>query len=304
MGVENVKLEPVDFYLGNDQAQVEKITCVEDNADSLDGKYGFFYDKDGNKHYFWFNTSGGAAVDPAIAGYTAHVVAITTGDSANAVATALAAVLTAVAGFDATASGYVVTLTHTGIGYALNSHDAQADADKTGFGFKVTTVGDTYASIGLLDGDVSVSGLGRNPVDVTAHQHGTQILGQILSSGSNPEITASIKEVTSENMQKLLRYSSGAYLPVGGSQALVGGGSLGVFGSPLSTKAVLHPVRLDAADKSEDLCFWKASLDLDGVTFSGENIMNLPFKMKAFKDTTKPKAIDTWVLGDWSQSLT
>jgi hypothetical protein len=300
MGAENCKLEPVDLYLGNDQVQIQKISCVGDDNASLQNKRGFFYDKDGNKHFFQFNVAT-LGTPSVISGYTAHPVAIALNASANAVASALAAVLTAVTGFDAAASGYVVTLTHTDEGYALPAHDDEDDAFDTEFAFSMVQVGDLYESMGLLDGDVTVNGLSRKLIDITAHQHGADILGQILSGSGNPELSASLKEVTTENYKKLLRYSSGAYLPIGGSQELVGGGSAGQFGNPQSVKCVLHPIRFDVADKSADLCFWKTTLDLDQLAFSSEKIQNLPIKIKAFNDPSKPKAINTWVYGDWSQ---
>lgn len=302
MGVENIQMEPMDVYIGTDQAQVQKITCVADVASSLNNKYFFFYDSAGAKHYAWFNVAA-AGVNPAIAGYTANVVAISAGASASAVATALAAVLTAVTNFDSTSSGNVVTLTATTNGYATLAHDAQASAGKTNFAFELTTVGDLYEKIGLLDGDIEVSGLSREPVDITAHQTGTSTIGQIFSGFGNPELAVVLKEVTTANIKKLVRYAGGSYLPVGGSNELVGSGSLGQFKGPQYAKVVLHPVRLDTADKTADYCFWKCSVDLDSVSFSGENLLSLPATIRAFNDESKPKAISTWVRGDWSQSL-
>lgn len=304
MGVENIKVEPMYVYMGTTQVQIQKISCVADVSGSLNNKYFLFYDAAGTKRYAWFNVSAGGS-DPALSGYTGHAVAISTNDSATAVATALAAVLTAVSGFDATSSGYQVTLTATATGYAVPAHDAQASASRTAFGFEVTQVGDTYESIGLLDGEIEISGLSRAPADITAHQSGPTIIGQILTGSGNPELSFSLSELTSANYEKILRYSSGSYLPVGsGTTKLMGGGSLGQFKVPPYAKVVLHPVRLDTADKSNDYCFWKTSIDLDSVSFSGEAPVVLPVSVRAFKDTSKPAAIDTWVYGDWSQSLT
>lgn len=302
-GTENVKLEPMDVYIGQDQVQVQSIVCLGDTADSLDGRYAFFYDSAAAKHYFWFNTSGGSAVDPAISGYTAHAVAITTGASASAVATALAAVLTAVTGFDATASGYTVTLTATASGYATLAHDAQATLGKTGFGFNLITVGDLFEKIGIIDGDIAVSNFGAKYVDVTTHQTGSDVLSQIKSGSGNPELSFAMKEVTTAKYEKVIRYSGGSYLPVGGANKLVGAGSYGKFQSPQLARVVLHPVRLDLADKTNDYAFWKCTIALDSVSFSGEKVLTLPVKIKAFQDCDKPVAVNIWSYGDWSQSF-
>lgn len=302
-GTENIKLEPMDVYIGETQAQVQDIVCVADVSSSLNNKYFLFYEPSGTKHYAWFNV-GGAGVDPALSGYTAHAVAIAANSTANTVAAALQAVLDVIAGFDAAVTGYTVRLTNTATGYAVLAHDAQATASKTGFAFNLITVGDTFEKIGFIDGDIEVSGLSRSPVDITTHQTGTSIVGQINSGSGNPELSFAIKEVTTAKYEKVLRYSAGSYLPVGGSNKLIGGGELGQFQSPQYTKVVLHPVRLDTADKTNDYCFWRCTLDLDSITFSGENILTLPVVMKAYKDCDKPKAINVWAYGDWSQSLT
>lgn len=303
-GTENIKVEPMDVYLGNDQVQVQSIVCLGDTAAAtLNNKYAFFYDSAGAKHYFWFNVAT-TGVDPAISGYTAHVVALTALANANAVATALAAVLTAVSGFDATASGYTVTLTATAMGYATLAHDAQASAGKTGFAFNLITVGDTYEKMGFIDGNIEVSGFGGTFVDVTAHQTGADVLSQIKTGAGNPELAFSLKEVTTAKYEKILRYSGGSYLPVGGSNKLIGGGSLGKFSAPQLTKCILHPVRLDTADKTNDYAFWQVTVALDKLTFSGEEVITLPVVIKSYQDCDKPKAVNIWSYGDWSQSLT
>ncbi len=123
MSIQNISVRPHLVYLGSDIAQVQSITCVADVTSSLQNKYFLFHDSAGAKHYAWFNVAT-LGVDPAPAGgWTGHAVAISANDSASAVATALAAVLTAVTGFDATVSGYTVTLTHTAIGYAQPAID-------------------------------------------------------------------------------------------------------------------------------------------------------------------------------------
>ena len=100
MPIQNIKINPMLVTFGKDVYQVQTITCVADVASSLQNKYFLFTDSAGAKRYAWFNV-GGLGVDPAPAGgWTSHPVAITANTSATGVATALAAVLTAVTGFD------------------------------------------------------------------------------------------------------------------------------------------------------------------------------------------------------------
>lgn len=303
--VTNIKIEPMEVYIGTDQALIQTITCVADVASSLNNKYFMLYTAAGAKHGFWFNVAT-AGSDPlsGVTGVTSNAVAISEGASASAVATALEAVIEAVTGFDSTVSGAVVTVTNSSSGYAPFGHDAQATASKTGFAFQVTQVGDSFENVGYLDGDISISALSRNPVDITAHQDGATILGQILTGAGNPELSFNLKEVTAANFRKILRYSNGEFYPIAASATSgMGGGSAGQFKSPTMCKIVLHPVRLGIADKTNDFCFWKCVLDLDSISFSGENILTLPVNAKAFKDNTKQGAVDVWMFGDWSQSF-
>lgn len=301
MGIENVKIEPMDVYIGVDAYQEQKITCVADVASSLNNKYFVLYEG-ANQWLVWYNVASGGTA-PVIAGYTAAEVAIAANATASAVATATELVIEALSGLNSTVSGAEITVTASNYGYSIPAHDSQAA--KTGFAFELVTTGDTFAKVGMIDGDIEVSGLSRSPVDIVSHQTGTTVLGQIFSGSGNPEMTFNMKEVVYSSYEKILRYAAGAFKPVAASSTTaIGGGSAGLFGSPEFVKVVLHPVRLGIADKTNDYCFWKATLDLDSVTFSGENILMLPVNMKAFNDDTKHPAISTWMYGDWSQTLT
>jgi hypothetical protein len=301
MGVESIKIEPVDVYIGEDAAQVQKVTTVADVSSSLNDKYFVLYSPT-VKYLVWLNI-GSAGSAPVISGYTNIEVTAAANATASAIATAVQTAVDGHAAFVATVSGNVVTITNAATGAAPFAHDSQSA--KTGFAFEVTTVGDAYEKIGLIDGDIEVGGLSRSPVDIMAHQKGTTILGQILTGSGNPELSFSIKEFTKAKFEKVLRYSTSSYYPVAASStSVVGGGSLGQFKTVNYTKVVLHPVRLGVADKSADICMWKCALDLESFTLSGENIVTLPVTVKAFEDDTKAPNISTWMLGDWSQTLT
>ena len=115
MAIQNISVRPMQVYLGEDIAQVQSITCVADVTSSLQNKYFLFHDAAGAKRYAWFNVATLGVDTAPLGGWTVHAVAISANDTASAVATALAAVLTAVTGFDAAVSGYTVTFTHTSI---------------------------------------------------------------------------------------------------------------------------------------------------------------------------------------------
>lgn len=300
-GTENIQLEPVDVYIGKNQAQKQKITCLADVSSSLNNKYFLIYDETGERMYVWFNV-GAAGVDPALAGYTEIEVAIAVNATAQQVAAALQAALDAKTEFVATVSGKVVEVTNAAIGYATQAHDADIEASRTLFAFDMVVVGDTMEKVGMLDGDVELSGLSQEPLDVTAHQTGTTKLAQLLTGAGSPELAINLKEVTVDRIKKMRRYTSGEHLPVGqGSTPLVGGGLRGQFKPVLTTRVVLHPVSKEFADHSRDVCLWKCSVDLDTMTFSGENVLTLPVTVKANYDCSKPSPVSVWAYGDWTQ---
>lgn len=115
-------------------AEVVSITCPA--ATSINSKYFTFeIANSGTKYYAWFNVNSGG-VDPAVSGRTGVAVAVATGATAAQVATALSAAIDALAGFTASASGAVVTMTQVTAGGAPDP----ADVD-SGVTIEVTTQG-------------------------------------------------------------------------------------------------------------------------------------------------------------------
>ena len=300
--VANIRIEPVDLYLGKDQKQLQKVICVADVSDSLHEKYFALHSAAGGKHLIWFDTGTGTA--PSIAGYTPIRVTITTNATADQVASQMASQITSIAPthYNATASGKTVTIEDDIVGPAHIAADAEVTLKKTGFAFDYVVAGDLMEKMGYMDGDVEISGLSQEMMEVTAHQTGTTALAQLLKSAGKPEISATLKEVIGEVWQKLKRYSSGTYLPqIAGSTPIVGNGTAGLFKAMKTARVVLHPVSKDFADHTADLALWKCNIDLDSVAFSGENILTLPVKIMANNDNTKPAPVSMFQYGDWTQ---
>lgn len=118
-------------------AEVTDVTCSADVADSLDGKY-FTFSSPTVNYYAWYNTSGGGAVDPALANKTGVEIAITTGDTANAVATATRAAIDALAAFVVTGA-----TNHAIITNAVKGASTNWAAGDSGFTASVTNEGTT-----------------------------------------------------------------------------------------------------------------------------------------------------------------
>ena len=298
MPIQNVQIRPMYVTIGKDIVQAQSITCVPDVASSLQNKYFLFMDAAGAKRYAWFNVAT-LGVDPAPVFGTGHVVAIAANATATAVATALAAILTAVTGFDAAASGYIVTLTHTAIGYAQPAYDA-ASPNGTGFSFRVLTLGMTASSAGCIEGDIEMGGFEQDKVEITCHDSGTTIKNELISGYSKPTISFTLQETDKASLKKILIMAGmKSFTPIGADKDEVFGyGPANVGGQNPKVLINLHPVALDASDKTEDWNIWSAELGLDTFTFSGENVSTVPASFNIYPDETKPKTIQFFMIGD------
>lgn len=123
--------------------QVQTVTAVADIAGSLNNKYYLTssvntVSKAQKNFYVWFNVSAGGT-DPALPGKTGVEVDISTGDSANTVATAIRGALNALTNdFVATGAGAAVIETNVACGLVTAAADGAAP---TGFAFANTMAG-------------------------------------------------------------------------------------------------------------------------------------------------------------------
>ena len=299
----NIKIEPMVVNWGESVMQVQTITCVADVASSLNNKYFVFYDAAGVKNYVWFDVNS-AGTDPAVSGGTGHEVNLGVADSASAVATATAAVLTAVTGFDCTASSNVLTLTATVAGRAKPAHDGAAPS---GFDFVVDVYGDTAADVGYTDGSIELS-FEQNLVDIVANQTGSEILSHI-NTGNNLSFSVVFKETSYNQLRKIFGDMTDSLVPDGtgvSSTEVLGYGTTRQFKQTYgrTKKLVMHPKVLASNDYSRDWCFWKAIAMPESIAFSGEEIMNIPVAFMVYIDTTKAPQVSKMVIGDHTQTLT
>lgn len=123
---------------GNDTQEVTSITCVADETDSLDGTYFLLEDEDGTVA-FWIDTDDSGTVEPSHgADRSIEITTIVTDDTANTVATKVAAAINADSKFSAPApDANIVLATNT----AYQPMTAQA-AGTSGF-----TVAESVAGV-------------------------------------------------------------------------------------------------------------------------------------------------------------
>jgi hypothetical protein len=295
MSISNVKVNPQYVYFGANTAQVEEIICVADVSSSLNNKYFTFVTSAGVKHYAWFNVAA-AGTDPALAGgWTAHVVAISANATATAVASALQAVLTVVTGFDASVSGFTVTLTHTASGYAQPARDIN-----TGFAFEVLTLGMVEEEVGCLDGDIEISGFTQQKLEITCHHSGSTVLDERITGYDKLEVALTIKETNKAKLKDIFtKQGMGSFTPTGADKEEVFGyGPTRVGSANPKFKVRFHEVGVDASNKSNDWNFWSCELGIDTLNFSGENVSVIPATLTVYPDSTKPVGIQFFMIGD------
>lgn len=122
------------------------VTTVADVASSLNSKYFLLNGADGVNYYIWINVAG-AGVDPMVASRTGVPVAIAANASANTVAAAVEAAMSALASVGTSS----VLANAVSFNQSVAGHGALADSvpAPTGFAFaytQVTAVLDAYVS--------------------------------------------------------------------------------------------------------------------------------------------------------------
>ena len=157
--------------------------------------------------------------------------------------------------------------------------------------------------LGGLDGDISFS-FNVTTVEVTAHQHGTQVLDEIVTGKTVESISMVLKETDAAKVEALIAATGGSFTPASGTE-VVGLGTADNFKvlSSIAQKLVLHPTRLEAADLSKDICFWKTVPIVKAFTFSPENVATLEIEFKVFPDFTKETAVNIFAIGDHTQDF-
>lgn len=135
---------PIDSVVG--AYEVTNVTCVADVSGSLAGKYFLLSAGDsGTDYYVWFKVSG-SGTDPQVLDRTGIEVDISTNDSANAVASAVQAILNPMTDFNATVFLSVVTVTNTTAGFTQD-----AAVGTSGFSISVTTQGGYFVTYSVAD---------------------------------------------------------------------------------------------------------------------------------------------------------
>lgn len=294
--VAQIRIEPVDVTW-----QGPEIDCFDFSgvtASGLGGGYVLIYNSAGTAFKVWFDENDTDS-EPTVSGTTAIEVDYGAGALPAAIAAAFATAVNENASFNAYIDGSTVKVERAVDGEVVSTDISEAPG----------LVGEVIQSgksvyLGVLQEDVEVS-LEETTLELTGHQTGTTLLAD-LRQGVSATITLTLQE--SDNPKRKTLFSNtagGTYTPSGGTEVF-GWGNLkqGMSTITDAVKLVLHPVALEASDRSRDLCFFKAYPLIDTLTFSGENPETLSISFKAYIDQDRPKGVNLFAFGDHTQTIT
>jgi hypothetical protein len=282
-------------------------TCIDVTtaAAANDGTY-FLIDApdshggNNQEFYVWFDLDG-ISTDPSIASRTGISVTTATGETADQVATALAAALDGNANFRAkvdSADSSVVLIKPT---YGGPVDQVTTDGDTT-FDF-VQTASGLGGPLGKTSGGVEVS-MEAQSATIQSDQTGALILDEVFT-GSSVECTMSLLEMTPDRWQALVGSVTGDTFTPGGGSELTGYGESRLYESffDLGGQLILHPTRKDASDRSYDITFWKSAPKPSSINFSGEEPQVMEITFTALADRGVNSAINLMAFGDHDQDV-
>jgi len=287
----NIKINPI-----NATWEIEEQVCIDVKgivAADLNGLYFNIYDASTTYDVF-FDLDAAGTTNPGSG--TGIEVDVTTGMTEAQI---LAAMQPAIEG----ATGYTGRIDGSRLFITLDVTDVVAtDAADVDSGIDVQIVNKGgFIDLGILDGDVEPS-FTEDLLDVTGHQFGTSILAQ-LRQGNNAEVALVLKESTTGLYKEIFGAGGSTFTPGSGTELFGWGDSKQGSNTLVNSRRLrLHPVALDAADRSEDLTFWLAYPNPDSIVFSGENFNTLNVTFTTFLDLGKPREIRRFAFGDSSQT--
>ena len=240
----------------------------------------------------------GIAPDPASGGLTLTPVAYTPNDNAATLASLAQAVIDGLTDVSAIVAGDLVTWENDFIGKVTEDDGTNAPS------FTLTSI---QSSIG---GDLgsTLEGIELNMETqvgvLNSNQTASYTLGEVVQ-GAAVTLGLSLAEMTKERWETVIGGVVGDVFTPSGGTRLVGLGESKLFQNlfDLGGKLILHPIRLDASDRSEDVIFWRSAPKPSTIAYDGLNQQGLGVEFVAYLDRSKPAEINIFAQGDWTQSL-
>lgn len=278
-----------NILLGKDRPQKTCIYTKADVSGSLNNKYFIVHEPvTQNKHYFWFNVAT-LGVDPAIPNATAHVVALSSGATKQAVASALQAVMNPLPFCNAVVTDNEVEVTMDVNGYAYEARDALNPLAKTGFNIIVSQFGSVQFDAGATNGDITFT-VEEQTKEIKSPQTGDFLLAEIRR-GASVSVSFELKDTSMASIRRALNFYGGTIVTDdAASEVITGYGSANLFKSTddVADQVILRPTdKANDADASEDFTIHKSKLKLGELTMSAENELVLPIEVMGYLDTSK-----------------
>jgi hypothetical protein len=273
-------------------------TFVDDVAGSLTDEYFDLnvLDFDGNETQYYVLLDGSTpAVDPAPAGKTQILLDYTDGDSKETLAGLYVTALASIGVFSKDNGDGTVTVENWYAGPITNEDFSNAPSltetvEREGLG------GNLGATNEGIEAAFNISSVVLN-----GNQFGEIKIGESFT-GSALEVTAAFLEVDPDLKETL--FSAIGDTVVSGSDKFSGFGESKLFKNleDFSGRLILHPIRLDATDRSEDLCLWKAVVKPESINFDGTSQRAMSCTFSSFLDASKKSSINLGGFGDWTKS--
>lgn len=286
----NVSVAPVNVLWRIEQQELIDLTGL--TASGLGGTSFDLFLPDGTEYYVWFDENN-ADVDPTPGG-TAIEVDYASSAAASAIATACAAAIDAVSGFEAQVKDSTkVQVTRSAVGACT----ATADND-SGVAITVCRNGKDY-DLGLLEGDVTLN-TEADILTLTSHQSGVTPRAALFRGFSNLSVDTVMQETVSSQLDDIYNLYGGQFTPAAGTEVFGGGTSK--QGNNLlvdAARLVLKPV--NAANDADNISLSLAIPQPSSMTFSGENPKVLSVTWLGYVDDSKDSRISAFMFGDDTQ---
>jgi len=299
LGVRNV-------LFGTAKPQKSCILTVADVAASLNDKYFIIHQANvaKTKHYFWFNVAAGGT-DPAVPNATGHEIAIASGATAGAVATAANSVINALAWVNSVISSTDAThieVTLVDNGETWWARDAWQTADQTGFSFVNVQKGRVQKDLGVTNGDTTLS-VELDEITITGPQTGAYPLASIRR-GQTASASFELKDTSQESTLRIVEMDGFALVTDDSDSKLIAGyGQRQLFTSSDDVADTLTFADPNG-DKTKDISLVKAKLNLGELTFSAESEFVLPVSAQCYLDQSLNKNFNFLYFGDLSKLKT
>lgn len=290
----NIVINPVDIYWRLEHLSTYSLAGLV--ATDMDGVSLRIPDSTGDVAIVAFDLDGGSTLPTPGVGERLITVAVSTGDSASVMATAMAAAIDADGAFTSSASTTLVTVKGAAVGEAVDPSDVDS-----GIAITVCYKGKDFY-LGLLEGEPSPT-MEPQVFDVMAHQTGTTILSKLVQ-GFTANVETVMQETTKSQLRELYKIYGEAFTPSGGTEVYgVGTGSIGKNMITEAARLEFVPRNSLGAELSYNYTFRLAIPVPGSLLFSGENPRTLTVTWDVLPDLTATRSkLDTVVIGDINQT--